>query len=278
MTEPSPRHRIRSLAARLGAALVLLLSGAALAENGASPDPDAAGLTHRERLDALVERVKQEQASIETIRARFTQHKESELLLEPHDASGVFLYKSPDRVRWEYEAPDPRVMTIRGEEMLTYYPTDRRAESVSIGRYTEQVFKYLGAAGSLETLMKYFSVAAEFPERTGEPYHLTLLPRYESMKKRLQSMELWIDGKDYLPMGFRYTEKAGDITEYHFEDFEVNGGDVLEGQFELKLPPGVEVKTVDLRQRGLSGPASARPGTRCAGSLACPRRRQPSRS
>jgi outer membrane lipoprotein-sorting protein len=254
---PSQAHTRRGIRAAptvLGAWLFFVffvLAGAGLADDAVTADPEAAGLTHRQRLDALVERVKQEQASIETMRARFTQHKESELLLKPHDASGVFLYKAPDRVRWEYEAPDPRVMTIRGEEMLTYYPTDRRAESVAIGRYTEQVFKYLGAAGSLETLMKYFSVAAEFPERTGDPYHLTLLPRYESMRKRLQSMELWIDGKEFLPMGFKYTEKAGDVTEYRFEEFEVNGGDVLESQFELVLPAGVEVRTVDLRQRGL---------------------------
>jgi outer membrane lipoprotein carrier protein len=241
----SPRRRAWWLASLLGACL----SSAASADDTASADPNAAGLTHRQRLDALVERVKTQQATIETMRARFTQHKESELLAQPHDAKGVFFYRAPDRVRWEYEVPEPRVMTIRGEEMLIYYPSDRRAESVSIGRYTEQVFKYLGAGGSLETLMKYFSVSAEFPERAGDPYHLTLLPRYESLRKRLHSMELWIDGARFLPVRMKYTEKAGDLTEYRFEGLELNV-EVPESQFDLDLPDGVEVESVDLRSRG----------------------------
>jgi outer membrane lipoprotein carrier protein len=229
---------------------ILLAGGAATASDDAVPDdPNAAGLTHRQRLDALVERVRKEQADIDTMRARFTQHKESELLLAPHDSEGLFLYKAPDRVRWEYRAPEPRVMTIRGEEMLTYYPEEQRAEAVSIGRITEQVFKYLGAAGSLETLMKYFSVSAEFPETVGDPYHLTLLPRYESVRKRLQSMELWIDGGSFLPDRVRYVEKAGDVTEYRFDDLEVNV-EVPDSRFEITLPAGVQVKSVDLRQRG----------------------------
>jgi outer membrane lipoprotein-sorting protein len=97
--------------------------------------------------------------------------------------------------------------------------------------------------------MKYFSVGAEFPERVGDPYHLTLLPRYESLRKRLRSMELWIDGERFLPTRMKYTEKAGDLTEYRFEDLEVNG-EVPESQFELVLPAGVEVETVDLKSRG----------------------------
>jgi outer membrane lipoprotein carrier protein len=233
----------------LGSLLVLGLGATASADDAVLADPNAAGLTHRERLDALVDRVKKEQSDLDTMRARFTQHKESELLVEPHDSRGMFLYKAPDRVRWEYESPEPRIMTIRGEEMLTYYPQERRAESVSIGRITEQVFKYLGAAGSLETLMKYFSVAAEFPDRAGDPYHLTLLPRYESVRKRLQSMEMWIDSEGFLPTRVRYVEKAGDVTEYRFEHLEVNG-DIPESHFEVVLPAGVEVETLDLKQRG----------------------------
>lgn len=246
---------IRRPAVRAGRLLIWTLAAsfatglAAKSDDAVPADPNAAGLSHRQRLDALVERVRREQADLETMRARFTQHKESELLLEPHDSRGLFLYKAPDRVRWEYQTPEPRVMAIRGEEMLTYYPEERRAESVSIGRITEQVFKYLGAAGSLETLMKYFSVAAEFPERTGDPYHLTLLPRYESVRKRLQSMELWIDGKGFLPTRVRYVEKEGDVTEYRFDDLEVNVA-VPDSQFELVLPAGVQVDTIDLKQRG----------------------------
>jgi outer membrane lipoprotein carrier protein len=212
-------------------------------------DPLSGNLSPRERLDVLVERVKLEQSRVETMTAEFEQYKESSLLLEPETAQGVFYYRAPDRVRWEYRQPDPVIMTITEDIMLTYYPDLERAESVSIGRYSEQVFKYMGASGSLETLMKYFSVTAEFPERQGEPYHLELLPKYARIKNRLHSMQLWIDGESFLPVAFEYTEPGGDLTRYRFSALRTNvelGSD----RFDLELPPSVEVRAVDLKSGG----------------------------
>lgn len=242
-----PERLPRAFLACVAACLVVAAAGAA--DDADLPDPTASGLSPTARLDALVERVQHEQSKVDTLQARFEQHKESALLLEPEEARGVFYYRAPDQVRWEYAAPDPIVMTISGEEMLTYYPDLERAESVAIGRYSEQVFKYLGATGSIETLKKYFTVTADFPDAAGEAYHLTLHPRYARIKKRIESMELWIDADSFLPTRFNYVQSDGDVTEYRFADLEVNV-EIPRERFLLDLPAGVEVKAVDLRQRG----------------------------
>jgi outer membrane lipoprotein carrier protein len=233
-------------------ALVLVAAGSAAfaaAPAGrppaAAPDPAAPGLAGRARLEALVERVKHEQKRVATLEARFVQRQESSMLLEPEESTGTFSYSAPDRVRWEYTAPNPISVVIAGEEMTTWYRDLGRAEQLAIGRYSSQVFKYLGASGSLETLLDYFTVTARFPQQPNEPYQLVLKPRYERIAKRLDSMTLWIDAERFLPVRLRYVAADGDVTEYRFEDLVINGEMPAE-RFELKLSDGVAVRRVDL--------------------------------
>lgn len=205
------------------------------------PDPMASGLELRERLERLVERVKLEQSQVETMEAAFEQDKVSSLFLRPETATGVFSYRAPENIRWEYESPDPIVMLINGEELITWYPDLQRAEAMTVRRYSEQVFKYLGAGGSLDTMLKYFWLTVSFPESSGEPYHLDLRPRYQRIAKRIQGLELWIDGESFLPIRLKYVEPNGDHTEYRFRDLRVNQK-LPADRFELELPPDVVVK------------------------------------
>lgn len=241
----SPRlaNLLRSLAVLLVLALVVPANAGAAVE--AKPDPLAPDLTLRERLDALVERVKMEQQGISTMEADFIQDKVSSMLLEPERSRGVFSYRAPESVRWEYRSPNPIVVLINGDELVTWYRDLRTAERVTVKRYSEQVFKYLGASGSLDTLMEYFELSVEFPETRSEPYHLLLTPRYPRIERRLKSMELWVDGQSFLPVRLTYEEPSGDHTSYQFLNLRINDA-IPEERFELDLPPDTTVREVEL--------------------------------
>lgn len=211
------------------------------------PDPGDDELSGRARLEALVERIKLEQKNMKSLTARFTQRRESDLLMEPEIAEGIFYYQAPDRVRWEYRTPNPISVLIDGQEMTTWYRDLGRADRLQIGRYSSQVFKYLGASGSMETLVDYFRVLATFPEEAGEPYRLRLLPKYDRISDKLESMTLWIDPERFFPRRLRYVSSDGDVTEYEFHDLEINGN-VPGERFSLDLPSDVEVRTMDVGQ------------------------------
>lgn len=211
------------------------------------PDPTDTSLSHKERLEALIERVKAEQRRMETLEARFVQRRESALLVEPEESEGVFYYQAPDRVRWEYRTPNPISVVIDGEEMLTWYRDLDRADKLKVGRYSSQVFKYLGASGSMETLVDYFRVLVRFPDEPGEAYRLRLLPKYDRISEKLESMTLWIDAERYLPTRLRYVSADGETTEYRFDDMEVNG-QIPGTRFSLDLPANVEIRRVELGQ------------------------------
>lgn len=228
--------------------LALLLAAvcapAAFAAAGPPPDPEQPGLSATRRLQVLIERVKHEQKKLETLEADFVQEKSSEFLAAPESSTGTFAYARPDKVRWEYTAPKPISLVIDGDHMTTWYRDLGRAEKVKVGRVSSQVFQYLNASGSLESLLDYFSVTYA-PPPPGRAYELLLQPRYARIAKRLSSMTLWIDRALYLPVRVRYVEPSGDTTEYRLEHLRANDGIPAE-RFRLALPPGVEVREIDL--------------------------------
>jgi outer membrane lipoprotein-sorting protein len=211
----------------------------------APPDPADARLSGTQRLAALLERVKLGQHQVRTLEARFVQRRQSALLVAPEESTGVFSFAAPDRVRWEYLSPKPISVLIRGGEMTTWYRDLKRAETLRIGRYSNQIFKYLGASGSMESLLEYFNVTFAPPAHNGDPYRLDLQPRYDRIKKRLKSMTVWIDAERFYPIRFKYEEADGDTTEYSFRDLQWNPA-LPADRFALQLPPDVEKRVIDV--------------------------------
>jgi outer membrane lipoprotein-sorting protein len=215
------------------------------------PDPKAPGLDGNARLKALVDRVKIEQSHLKTLEAKFTQTQQSAMLVTPETSTGGFSYAAPDRVRWEYATPNPISVVIKGEEMTTWYHDLKRADLLKIGRYSNQVFKYLGASGNMDSLVEYFTVRLTAPPRKGAPYQMELIPRFSRISKRIKSMTLWIDDETFLPVRLKYVEADGDWTDYKFSDMKKNAG-IPEDRFVLKIPKGVETRVIDLGQQAKS--------------------------
>lgn len=209
------------------------------------PDPSAPGLSGTQRLQALFDRVRIEQQKLKTLEARFVQHQESAMLAAPEESTGVFSYASPDRVRWEYQQPSPITVVIQGEQMTTWYRDLHRADLVKVGRYSNQVLKYLGASGNMQTLIDYFTVKLSMPAKQGDAYRLELVPRYPRIAKRLKSMTIWIDPGHFFPTRMTYVEADGDKTSYEFRDLKKNSP-IPPDRFVLKLPKDVQTRTIDL--------------------------------
>lgn len=224
---------------------VALAASLAVGAHAEAPgaDPAAAGLSTLERLNALIGRVKQAQQQLTSLEARFVQVKQSEMFLAPQESSGTFSFLAPDRVRWEFVNPKPMTVVIARDKMTTWFKDLNRAEEVTIGRYSEKVFKYLGATGSLETLMQYFDVTAVFPKDPAEAYRLDLAPRFARVAKRLKGMTVWIDRASFMPVRLRYVDPEGDVTEYRFEGLRLNAAIPVD-RFDLAMPKSVAIERI----------------------------------
>jgi outer membrane lipoprotein-sorting protein len=242
-------RRVACLGARVAVACLLALSLLA-ARPGAAQEtrtPRDPSVAPQDRLPVLVERLRMESAERRTMEADFTHRKESTLLKEPLEATGVFSYQAPDRARWEFLEPEAVSLVIRGDEMITWYRDAGRAERYQVGKQSQKVLEYLGASTSIIALLEYFDVFLHMPEDVEAPYRLKLEPRFKRIEKRITELEIWIEPERYLPVRLRYVEPDGDVTDYRFDNFRINE-EIAPERFELGLPAGIEIEDRRLGQ------------------------------
>lgn len=222
-----------------------------------APDPEAPGLSTSQRLEKLIERIKWEQARLKSMQATFVQNKESVLLIQPEEASGKFWFEAPDKVRWDYEKPNPTTVLVNEEQMLTWYRDLKRAERIDVGKQADRVMQYLSASNSLETLQRYFILKVAFPKDPKEPYRLELSPRFARVAKRIKLMTVHLDRAGYWPVYLQYIEPDGDRTELRFTAVTLNGK-IAPETFKIELPKDVEVKVIDFATKTGQGGAGSK--------------------
>jgi outer membrane lipoprotein carrier protein len=212
----------------------------------ADPAPDAGSIDHlkgSDKVHALIDRVVERQHGLKSLRADFVQLKQSALLLEAVESSGVFLFRAPDLVRWDYRKPDAMVVLFAENTVTTFHPQQARAERLKVSKGQRRFVRVLSGTLPLDDLTSNFSLTLADPGG-GAHYRLSLRPMVAMLKKRLHSLEIEIDRELFLPVVITYNEADGDSTRYELINLVVNP-EIDDGSFELDLGPGVRVETVD---------------------------------
>ncbi len=230
------RDRKARAAALVGIALTLATTVAA-ADQAA-----IAGLSGGAKLDALIAEVSARQKGLSSLRAHFVQVKESSLLAAPVTSSGTLAFAAPDRVRWDYAAPEAMTIVVAAGRLTTYHPDLGRAEVVKVSATQRRLVGIIAGSQSLEEMRSRFRIALN--DRAGEPYRLTLEPSTLAMKRRLETIHIEVDRDLLLPVMVEYLEADGDRTRYSFSALELNPV-VDQTVFELELAAGVVVETFD---------------------------------
>jgi len=223
--------------------LILVLPAVLLAANPAPTVDSIDALEGGAKLDAVIDRVVESQHAARTLRADFVQLKHSELLLEAAESSGVFLFRAPDLVRWDYVRPDSMVVLFADDTVTTYHPQQNRAERLKVSGKQRRFVRMIAGTQPLDDLTQNFSVTLADPG--GEaPYRLTLRPVTSMLKKRLRSVEIEVDRILFLPVVVEYNEADGDSTRYEFKNLVINSP-IDDSQFRLDLGAGVRLQTLD---------------------------------
>jgi outer membrane lipoprotein-sorting protein len=123
---------------RLLFALILFSPAFLLMANPAPRVDSIDALEGGAKLHAVIDRVVESQHAVRTLQADFVLIKRSELLLEAIESSGVFLYRAPDLVRWNYLRPDSMVVLFSDDTVTTYHPQQSRAERLKEPRRASQ--------------------------------------------------------------------------------------------------------------------------------------------
>ncbi len=195
------------------------------------------------KVRALVDRVVEHQRALKTMRARFSQHKSSALLLEPAISSGEFFFMAPDQARWNYDVPDAMVVLFSKDTLTTYHPADRVAQHVKIPSKHRRFLRVLAGTQPLDELESQFRMVLS-DGGGSSPYRLTLTPTHSALSRKLETVRLEVDRDLMLPISVEYVESDGDSTRYEFQALEIDPP-LERSVFTLEFGEDVRIESID---------------------------------
>lgn len=182
----------------------------------------------------LLDDLKAGQARIKSVSAAFTQEKKTRLLSKPIETSGHFLFRQPDRIRWEYSGGTNMQVIFNGKDLWLWYPGLKEADKLSgLSQYGSMMrFDVL-------SLSKDYTITAKKDKNI---ILLTFLPKAKGPISRIE-MEL-AEGSPF-PRLVRLLDRNSEPTIILFRDIMLNP-DIPESSFTFL--PG---KDVVIRERSL---------------------------
>ena len=191
------------------------------------------------RLVALLQKMNDLQKGIQTLRVRFVQTNNFQMLAKPQVLKGELTLKKPDTALYRYTSPSPLYFLIKDGDLLVYEPGQKKVIVQDIRRHQNKIIRYLGVGQPLDELKQSFTVIWSGEE--GHVVHLTLLPRKFRLKRKIAVLHFDVDDRTGLLEGFDVVETEGDRIRFDFSDWEMNPT-LPPDAFKVNIPPGVKVQ------------------------------------
>lgn len=198
---------------------------------------EAAGAGGRTALDAALAALQARYDATRTLKAAFRQTVESPTLAGPIEASGTVIFEKPNRMRWEYAAPDEQTIVGDGETLWIYQPDLKQVIRTPLRSAFQSSTPVTFLAG-LGDVRRDFEPSLVADER--ERWVVKLVPRQADAG--IGAMQLAIRKTDASVAEARVTDAAGTVTTIRFSGEERNAVVPAE-TFRFTPPTGVDVVT-----------------------------------
>ena len=192
----------------------------------------------------FLEKMREQQQRIQSVRATVVQRKRNPLLKEEAVSEGTLLYQRPNRLRWEVITPQRTIILVDGYTLLTYRPDRQEAERRDLRDdfASRAAVEFLTAAMDLDLaeIEKRFQADVL---REVEGTVLRLTPRSPLVAQVVASATISLPDGDAVPRRIVVTGQKGDRTETTLSQVTINPA--LPGDaFALRLGPEVRVRDV----------------------------------
>jgi outer membrane lipoprotein carrier protein len=200
--------------------LMLCVSGASAAPAGALRD--------------VLARLQTRYETTRTLAANFRQTIESPTLATPLESKGTVAFEKPNRMRWEYEAPDKQLIVGDGSVLWIYQPDDKQAIKAPLGEVFQATtpVSFLAGLGHVD---RDFAATLEADE--AERWVLRLVPKEE---KSIGTLVLVVRKSDAGVDEARVTDSLGTTTRLYLSA-EKRNVDLDPKLFQFTPPAGVDV-------------------------------------
>jgi outer membrane lipoprotein carrier protein len=191
---------------------------------GAAPD----GLAE------AVKRLQERYESTKTLTADFQQIVESPTLAGALESKGTLAFEKPNRMRWDYAAPDKQLVVGDGETLWIYQPEERQVIKAPFTEafQTSTPITFLAGLGQLER-----DFATSLEREDAVRWVLRLVPRKD---QGLGALTLMVRKTDATIEEARVTDALGTTTRLRLSA-EKRNERLDPGLFRFTPPAGVDV-------------------------------------
>ncbi|MFH1059058.1 MAG: outer membrane lipoprotein carrier protein LolA [Pseudomonadota bacterium] len=139
------------------------------------------------------------------------------------EGSGVMLWAKPTSLRLQQETPRQELILTQHGSVWWVRPQRGRADVYPLDRFTSGLRSLLDALGGLARVDESFTVEpAEEDDHLADSDALTLVLKPKENRADLKRLVLWFSPGELVLTGFKIINLIGDITEYRFEQVQVN--------------------------------------------------------
>jgi outer membrane lipoprotein carrier protein len=188
-------------------------------------------------IHAIADKVDQRYNHMQTLEAQFAESYSGAGMTRKE--SGTLLLKKPGRMRWDYDAPRPKMFLTDGSTAWFYVPGEkqvRRAPVKDIGDLRSPL-RYLLGKMKLEKEFVGLAIATDAKPMNAGDIVLRGIPK--GMQERISQTQLEVT-PDGLISRIVVEEMDGSVTEFRFLQQKENV-QIADQRFKFTPPPGVEV-------------------------------------
>lgn len=193
-------------------------------------------------LNDVVDKVRETCVRAQDLSALFEQTTSIRSLNQEQRASGILLLKRPNKMRWEYQKPEPRLFVTDGKTLWAYSPADKQVVVQEVGEAFASRLPISILAGDCQ-LRKDFEISAVENAATRGSGNFTILDlRPKHVEGGITRMLLEVNLKSYTIERITVFDPSGNTSVYKLSDLKLNPG-LNDQQFTFTPPAGVTVVT-----------------------------------
>jgi outer membrane lipoprotein-sorting protein len=192
----------------------LLLALVSLSPAASEPPPLAAQTTANWTLEGVLGMLDRAAQDFHTLTADIEHMKYTAVVKDTSTETGQIFVRRDDKMRIEFQKPDPRAILRNGDSLFIYTPRINRVEEYNIGKHRAFADQYLalGFGTKGDTLKKNYVVTLigeeEFDSR--KTVVLELTPKSEQARSQIARIRMWIDEASWLPVQQKFFETSSD--------------------------------------------------------------------
>jgi outer membrane lipoprotein-sorting protein len=183
--------------------------------------PSEEDLQPESELSWVIENIKEKQKGLKTFTANFVQTKKTYLLQEPLHSEGVIYFDCTGRVLLKVISPSPLIVLLKDTMLLVYYPDLSKSEERYLGRTDDILKKYFGIGQSIEELKKQYEIQL-ISKTHPDGYRLKLIPKMKAITRYIETIEVLVSPKHWLPERIHFKEVKGDNTSLSLQFISIN--------------------------------------------------------